>query len=114
MKALLKQALKLFETLVAKAVPEDYAASSARTLNVIRSNPALTAEAMFRMVADGDRRKIYYYCGPDGEAIPRVKQLLGQDWWLEELSARNRGEETALWRSLIPRPAGAEIPETGN
>jgi len=39
------------------------------------------------MVTDGDTRKVHYYSGPDGKEIPRVKQLLGQDWYFEELSA---------------------------
>ena len=45
-----------------------------------------------------------YYSGPDGEAIPRVKQLLGQDWYFEELSARNRGRASALWTAVMPSP----------
>lgn len=35
---------------------------------------------MFRMVADGNTKEVHYYGGPDGEAIPRVMRLLGQDW----------------------------------
>jgi hypothetical protein len=55
-------------------------------------------------VTDGDTRKVHYYSGPDGEAIPRVKHLLGQDWYLEELSARNRNEASPLWETLMPQP----------
>jgi hypothetical protein len=32
-----------------------------------------------------------------------VKQLLGQDWYFEELSARNRAEASPLWEALMPR-----------
>jgi len=60
---------------------------------------------MFRMVTDGDAQKVHYYSGPDAEAIPRVKQLLGQDWYFEELSKRNQGKASALWQSLMPQPA---------
>jgi len=90
----------------AQNVPEDYTKSWEKfaSLNLIRSNPELTSEVMFRMITDGDRRKVHYYSGPDGEAIPRVKQLLGQDWYFEELSARNRGEATPLWQALMPQP----------
>ncbi|MFJ3906263.1 SDR family oxidoreductase [Streptomyces sp. NPDC090025] len=93
----------------AENVPEDYTASwnTFASLNLVRSDPALTAEVMLRMVTDGDTKKIHYYSGPDGEAIPRVKQLLGQDWYLEELTARNRGEATALWNALMPTPTKA-------
>lgn len=83
----------------AQDVPEDYLASwkSFMSLNMTLSDPAITAEVMYRMVTDGDTRKVHYYSGPDGQATPRVKQLLGQDWYFEELSARNRGEATPLW-----------------
>ena len=96
----------------AKDVPADYAASSAKfaSLNLVRSNPAITADVMFRMVTDGDTKKVHYYSGPDGESIPRVKQLLGQDWYFEELSARNRNESSPLWESLMPRPGATERP----
>jgi NAD(P)-dependent dehydrogenase (short-subunit alcohol dehydrogenase family) len=93
----------------AENVPEDYTASwnTFASLNLVRSDPAGTAEVMFRMVTDGDAKKIHYYSGPDGEAIPRVMQLLGQDWYLEELAARNRGQATALWSALMPTPVKA-------
>ncbi|KZM75464.1 SDR family oxidoreductase [Nocardia terpenica] len=90
----------------AQNVPEDYDASwkAFTSLNMILSDPEITAEAMYRMVIDGDTRKVHYYSGPDGEATPRVKQLLGQDWYFEELSARNRNEATPLWEALMPHP----------
>ncbi|MFJ2904319.1 SDR family oxidoreductase [Streptomyces sp. NPDC087212] len=90
----------------AENVPADYLAPSEAfaARNLVRSDPALTAEVMFRMVTDGDTKKVHYYSGPDGEAIPRVKQLLGQDWYLEELTRRNHGQATALWNALMPTP----------
>lgn len=86
--------------------PEEYRASwnNFASLNLVRSDPAITVDVMFRMVTDGNTRKVHYYRGPDGEAIPRVKQLFGQDWYLEELGARNRGESTPLWTALMPHP----------
>ncbi|WP_042382248.1 SDR family oxidoreductase [Streptacidiphilus melanogenes] len=94
----------------AQDVPEDYLASWGRfaSLNAVRSDPRITADVMLRMVTDGDTRKVRYYSGPDGEAIPRVKQLLGQDWYWQEFSARNRGESTPLWDALMPQPVTAE------
>ncbi|MEV7086786.1 SDR family oxidoreductase [Streptomyces sp. NPDC093085] len=91
----------------ARDVPDDYTESwnTFASLNLVRSDPAVTAEVMFRMVTDGDPRKVHYYSGPDAEAVPRVKQLLGQDWYLEELTARNRGRATPLWNALMPTPA---------
>jgi hypothetical protein len=60
------------------------------------------------MVTDGNARKVRSYSGPDGEAIPRVKQLLGQRWYREEFSAASRGEPTSLWNALVPRPTAGE------
>ena len=100
-------ATRIFEKVdMARDIPEDYLAPWAKfkSLNVVRSDPAITAEVMFRMVTDGNARKVHYYSGPDGEAIPRVKQLLGQDWFWEEFCARNRGEATPLWHALMPQP----------
>lgn len=90
----------------AENIPDDYATSMGKfmSLNLVRSDPAITAEVMFRMVTDGDTNKVHYYSGPDGVAIPRVKQLLGQDWYFEELSARNRDEASPLWKALMPTP----------
>jgi NAD(P)-dependent dehydrogenase (short-subunit alcohol dehydrogenase family) len=89
--------------------PEEYQPSWDKfaSLNLVRSDPAGTAEVMFRMVTDGDRKKVHYYSGPDGEAIPRVMRLLGKDWYLEELEARNRAEATPLWEALMPPPVKA-------
>ncbi|MFJ4653278.1 hypothetical protein ACIP5Y_18605 [Nocardia sp. NPDC088792] len=88
-------------------MPQDYLASWEKfnSLNTVRSDPAGTADVMFRMVTDGDRKKVHYYSGPDGVAIPRVKQLLGQDWYFEELSARHHSEASPLWNALMPAPA---------
>ena len=102
---------KIFSKIdVAQDIPADYLPSMSlfNTLNTVRSDPAGTAEVMLRMVTDGDRKKVHYYSGPDGEAIPRVKQLLGQDWYLEELSARNRAQASPLWDAVMPRPVAAD------
>lgn len=90
----------------AQNVPEDYldAWQKFNSLNVVRSNPQITADVMFRMVTDGNDKQIRYYSGPDGEAVPRVKKLLGQQWFWEEFSKHNRGEETPLWKTLMPHP----------
>ncbi|MGW4802218.1 SDR family oxidoreductase, partial [Nonomuraea sp. NPDC004297] len=69
----------------AQQVPKDYLASwdTFASLNLVRSDPSVTAEVMYRMVTDGNTKQVHYYSGPDGEAIPRVKQLLGQNWYFE-------------------------------
>ncbi|MHA3067250.1 SDR family oxidoreductase [Lacticaseibacillus saniviri] len=73
-------------------------------MNTVRSNPQLTADVMFRMVTDGNDKQVRYYSGPDGEAVPRVKHLLGQQWFWEEFNMRNHGKATPLWESLMPQP----------
>jgi len=90
----------------AENVPDDYQSSweAFASLNLVRSDPSGTADVMFRMVTDGNPHKVHYYSGPDGEATPRVKHLLGQDWFFQELSARNRNEPSALWNALMPTP----------
>ena len=95
---------------VADAIPAAYLPpmNHFNTLNTVRSDPAGTAEVMFQMVVDGNPEKVHYYSGPDGKAIARVKQLLGQDWYFEELSARNRGRASALWNALMPQPGSAD------
>ena len=96
----------------AQDVPEDYLASANRffSQNAVASDPQVTADVMFRMVTDGDTRKVRYYSGPDGDAVPRVRQLLGQDWYWQEFSAHNRGETTPLWKTLMPQPVAADQP----
>ncbi|AEV95857.1 SDR family oxidoreductase [Pediococcus claussenii] len=94
----------------AENVPESYMASwnKFNSLNTVRSNPQLTADVMFNMVNDGNTSKVRYYSGPDGQAIPRAKKLLGQDWLWEEFSKRNIGEQTTLWNALMPGPKDSD------
>ncbi|MEW1549979.1 SDR family oxidoreductase [Streptomyces tsukubensis] len=94
---------------LARDVPEEYlgAWEAFAARNAVRSDPAVTAEVMFRMVEDGDTRRVRYHSGPDAEAVPRVRQLLGQDWYWEEFSAASRGEPSELWGTLMPRPGTA-------
>ncbi|MGW5113304.1 SDR family oxidoreductase [Nocardia sp. NPDC004123] len=90
-------------------VPAEYLDSMTRfgSLNLVRSDPALTADVIFRMVTDGNTRKVRYYSGPDGEAIPRLKQLLGQDWYWEEFRRAAHGDPTPLWQAMMPQPVAS-------
>ncbi|MGA5135099.1 hypothetical protein ACPCTO_35485 [Streptomyces olivoreticuli] len=40
-----------------------------RVQGFVRSGPSVTADVMFRMVTDGNTKKVHYYSGPEGEAI---------------------------------------------
>ncbi len=67
------------------------------------SKPAVTAQAIYEAVTDGKDNKVRYYTGPDGTAIPRVKQLLGADWYWDEFRKPPTATPSDLWKSLIPR-----------
>src|ERR1700739_1500970 len=94
----------------AKDVPDAYDASinafSAR--NVVRSYPRLTADVIYEAVTDNKPGKVRYYSGPDGIAIPRVKQLLGQDWYWQGVRAAVSGNASPLWQALVPTPVAAD------
>ena len=93
----------------AEDVPDAYDASikafSAR--NVVRSHPRLTADVIYEAVTDNKPGKVRYYSGPDGIAIPRVKQLLGQEWYWQEFRAAVSGNASPLWQALVPTPVAA-------
>jgi NAD(P)-dependent dehydrogenase (short-subunit alcohol dehydrogenase family) len=90
---------------VAKDVPEDYQAGIARFFagEGTGSLPEVTAEVIYEAVTDGKQAKVRYYSGPDSAAIPRVKQLLGADWYWEEFRNAATGNPSPLWQSLTPR-----------
>jgi len=94
----------------AKDVPDAYDASikafSAR--NVVRSHPRLTADVIYEAVTDNKPGKVRYYSGPDGIAIPRVKQLLGQEWYWQEFRAAVSGNSSPLWQALVPTPVAVD------
>jgi NAD(P)-dependent dehydrogenase (short-subunit alcohol dehydrogenase family) len=93
----------------AQDVPDAYDASikAFSDLNRVRSNPRLTADVIYEAVTDDKPGKVRYYSGPDGIAIPRVKQLLGQDWYWQEFRAAVSGNPSPLWQALVPTPAAA-------
>jgi NAD(P)-dependent dehydrogenase (short-subunit alcohol dehydrogenase family) len=72
-----------------------------------RSHPRVTADVIYQAVTDGDATQVRYYTGPDGTAIPRVKQLLGQDWYWQEFRALVGGKPSPLWRTLVPAAEAA-------
>src|ERR1700761_3683372 len=95
----------------AEDVPEAYEASINHFFSLdlfsVRSHPSVTAEVIYEAVTDNKPTKVRYYTGPDGTAIPRVKQLLGQDWYWEEFRALIAGNPSPLWQTLVPTPVAA-------
>ena len=86
-------------------VPPDYlpAMKAFFAANSAGSAPSVTADVIYEAVTDGKNSKARYYSGPDATVIPRLKQLLGQQWYWEEFRAANSGSPSELWTSLIPR-----------
>ncbi len=65
--------------------------------------PAVTAQAVVEAVTDGKAGKVRYYTGPDAVAIPRVKQLLGAQWYWDEFRAAASGSPSDFWKSVSPQ-----------
>lgn len=86
-------------------VPSDYLPGLQRffAMQGGGSKPSVTAQAIFEAVTDGRNHKVRYYTGPDGVAVPRVKQLLGAEWYWEEFRNATNGNPSDLWKSLVPQ-----------
>ena len=84
----------------AQDVPDAYDASIKAFFSLdlfrVRSHPRLTADVIYEAVTDNKPGKVRYYSGPDGTAIPRAKQLLGQEWYWQEFRATVSGNPSAL------------------
>ena len=91
-------------------VPDAYEASvnAFHSRNSVRSDPRVTADVIYEAVTDNKPGKVRYYSGPDGIAIPRVKQLLGQEWYWQEFRGAVLGEPSPLWQALVPAPIVAD------
>ncbi len=62
----------------------------------------MTVDAIYEAVTDGKDDKAHYFSGPDGEAIPRLQQLLGPEWYWKEFRAQHLGNSSSLWEMLMP------------
>jgi NAD(P)-dependent dehydrogenase (short-subunit alcohol dehydrogenase family) len=94
----------------AEDVPDAYDASvnAFQSRNSVRSDPRVTADVIYEAVTDNKPGKVRYYSGPDGIAIPRVKQLLGQEWYWQEFRGAVSGNPSPLWQALVPAPVAAD------
>jgi short subunit dehydrogenase len=72
--------------------PEEYRASwnNFASLNLVRSDPAITVDVMFRMVTDGNTRKVHYYSGPRRRGHP--------------------ASQATAWTRLVPRRTRRQKP----
>jgi NAD(P)-dependent dehydrogenase (short-subunit alcohol dehydrogenase family) len=94
----------------AQDVPDAYDVSvnAFQSRNSVRSDPRVTADVIYEAVTDNKPGKVRYYSGPDGIAIPRVKQLLGQEWYWQEFRSAVSGNPSPLWQALVPAPIAAD------
>lgn len=89
---------------MAENVPADYDAPIQRFFSSSLSTgsaPEVTVDAIWMAVNDGDKTRVRYYSGPDGEIIPRAQQMLGRDWYWREFRAAALGNPSPLWKSMV-------------
>lgn len=68
------------------------------------SDPSVTAEVIYQAATDPDPVRVRYYSAPDSTAIPRAKQILGQDGYWREFRQFVYGRPSQLWKTLTPAP----------
>ena len=76
------------------------------------SAPSVAADVIFRAVTDGRIEQVRYYSSPDGEAIPRAKQLLGQQGYWEKLRAANTTGASDVWKQVTKAPGDVKVETT--
>src|SRR5260370_30341211 len=69
------------------------------------SDPAVTADVIYRAVIDPDPTAVRYYSAPDSASIPRGKQILGLDGYWQEFRSALLGCPSDLWKALLAKPA---------
>ncbi|MEV4604409.1 SDR family NAD(P)-dependent oxidoreductase [Amycolatopsis sp. NPDC049253] len=108
-----QHATRIFTKIDAAAeVPEDYQAGIASFFGatpMTGSSPSVTADAVYRAVLDPAPEQVRVYTGPDSEAIPHAKRILGpQEYWREFREAAV-GRPSALFRTLVPAPGSEPL-----
>ncbi|MFE2041532.1 SDR family oxidoreductase [Streptomyces sp. NPDC059477] len=98
---------------IAQDAPSDYDAGLQAFFDTPQasfgSEPSVAADVIYGAVTDGRAERVRYYAGPDGEIIPRVKQLLGPQWYWEEFRNANVAGPSTLWNTLVMPPEGAAL-----
>jgi NAD(P)-dependent dehydrogenase (short-subunit alcohol dehydrogenase family) len=69
------------------------------------SDPSVVAGVVFGAATDGRDDKVHYYAGPDAQAIPRLKRLLGTENYWQEFQNFALGKPSPLWQ-VLNVPAG--------
>jgi NAD(P)-dependent dehydrogenase (short-subunit alcohol dehydrogenase family) len=66
------------------------------------SEPAVTAEMIYRATVDPDPERVRYHSGPDSVSIPRAKQILGLEGYWREFRESVAGRPSPLWKAVSP------------
>jgi NAD(P)-dependent dehydrogenase (short-subunit alcohol dehydrogenase family) len=94
------------------SVPDAYQASIARFFannSSTGSEPAVTAEVIYRAVIDPDPTAVRYYSAPDSASIPRGKRILGADGYWQEFRNAVLGHPSGLWTTLMEAPGTTPV-----
>ncbi|MEV6237018.1 SDR family oxidoreductase [Lentzea sp. NPDC051838] len=107
-----QHATAIFTKIDQADAPEDYQVGIKRFFSGVSrrgSAPEVTAEVVLQAVLDPRFAPVRYHSGPDSAAIPRAKQILGQQQYWEEFRAAAGGRPSALWRTLMAAPGEHEF-----
>src|SRR3984893_6738984 len=94
------------------SIPDAYQAGIARFFasnSSTGSDPAVTADVIYRAVIDPDPTAARYYSAPDSVSIPRAKQILGADGYWQAFRRAVLGHRRDLWQSLIDKPGSTPV-----
>jgi NAD(P)-dependent dehydrogenase (short-subunit alcohol dehydrogenase family) len=94
------------------SIPDAYQAGIARFFagnSSTGSDPAVTADVVYRAVIDPDPAAVRYYSAPDSASIPRAKRILGTDDYWREFRNAVLGHPSDLWKALIEKPGSTPV-----
>jgi hypothetical protein len=93
---------------IAQDIPADYQPHLGAFFNTPQttygSDPSVAAGVIYLAATDNRPQQVRYYAGPESVIIPRVKQLLGPQWYWEEFRAANTTGASKLWTTLVTMP----------
>jgi len=94
------------------SIPDAYQAGIARFFasnSSTGSDPAVTADVIYRAVIDPDPTAARYYSAPDSVSIPRAKRILGADGYWQEFRRAVLGHPSDLWKTLMEKPGSTPV-----
>jgi short-subunit dehydrogenase len=94
------------------SIPDAYQAGIARFFasnSSTGSDPAVTADVIYRAVIDPDPTAARYYSAPDSASIPRAKRILGADGYWQEFRSAVLGHPSDLWKTLMEKPGSTPV-----